>query len=118
MATLILLTALAACNSGDNIATAVQYINALGEGDIDTATSLTGPERADTIMSGLLGVSEAERENFSFENVRCAARGGDVACSHTITQQIGDGTPQERDRSVVFQFDGGQICGFEEEVAS
>ncbi|MAU00178.1 MAG: hypothetical protein CL608_23810 [Anaerolineaceae bacterium] len=116
--TFVLLTGVAACSSGDNVATAVQYINALEEGDIDSATSLACPERSDEIMSGLVDVTAAERGDYSFETVSCAARGSGVACSFTIVQQLGDETPSEFDRSVIFEFDGGQICGFEEEVAS
>ncbi len=114
----ILLTGLAACSSGDNVATAVQYIEALEEGDIDTATSLACPERADDVMSGLVDVTAAERGDYTFERVSCAARGSGVACSFTITQQLDDETPSQFDRSVIFEFEGGQICGFEEEVAS
>jgi hypothetical protein len=118
LATFILLTALAACSSGDNVATAVQYINALEDGDIDTATNLVCPERADDVLSGLVDVTSAERGDYSFESVSCAARGSGVACSFIIVQQLDDETPSEFERSVIFEFDDGQICGFEEEVAS
>ena len=113
----IWLLMLMACSSSDDVATAVQYINALEEGDVATATSLVCPERADAIMSGLMDVSQEERGNFSFENVTCAARGGDVACGYTIAQQTAEETLQEFDRNVVFQFEDGLIWGFEEEVA-
>ena len=112
-----LVLSIACSNSGD-VAMAVQYINALEEGDVHTATELVCPERSDTIMSGLMGVSPEERGSFSFENVSCAAQGSDMACSYTIVQQTGDDTPQEFDRNVIFEFENDLICGFEEEVAS
>lgn len=108
---------LVACNDGGNVATAVQYLNALEQGDVETATDLACPERADAIMSGLMDVSEAEQGSFSFENVSCAARGSGVACRYTIIQEIADAVPQEFERSVVFDFENDQICGFEQQVA-
>jgi len=46
----IWLVLLMACSNGGDVATAVQYINALEEGDVETATELVCPERNDTIM--------------------------------------------------------------------
>ena len=114
---LIGLVLFVACSSSGNVDTAVRYLNALEQGDVDTATQLVCPERADMIMSGLRDVSPEERGSFSFENVSCAARGSGVACRYTIVQQTTEETPQEFERNVVFDFEDDLICGFEEEVA-
>ena len=113
-----LLGLLTACGGNDNVATAVEYINSLEAGDVDTATGLVCPDRADTITENLLARSQEERASYAFENVSCAARGEDVACRFTVIQETTDNTPAEFDRNVVFEFDDGLICGFEEEVAS
>ena len=117
---IVLLTAVlgisTACN--DNRAdTATQYMEALNTGNLEEAQELACPERADDIVAALMGVTSEERARFSFINLSCSPRGDEVSCRYTITQQTEDGTPVQSDRNVVFQFEDGQICDFEQEVA-
>lgn len=110
----------AACQ--DNSVLALDYLAALNDGDLERAAELVCPERQDEIAEGLTSVTAEERENFNFQNVTCAQRGADVSCRYTIIQEgteLGqDDTPDTFERSVVFEFENGRICGFEEQAVN
>lgn len=119
--TAVLLTfsfGLTACDAGDNVAIAVEYIEALERGDLDTAAALVCDEREEEIANSLIEVTEEERDNFAFTNVSCTARGGDVECRYNIVQDTTVDNTQEFQRNVIFEFEGDQICEFEQGVAS
>lgn len=106
------------CGGATNVTTAVDYIDALEDGDLESAAVLVCPERSDDILDSLMEVSEENRENFDFRNVSCAAQGSDVACRYNIVQDTTVDNSQEFVRNVIFEFEDGLICGFEEEVAN
>ncbi|MCA9971476.1 MAG: hypothetical protein KC425_14725 [Anaerolineales bacterium] len=113
---LIGLLLLVACGGSSDVATAVDYLNALEMGDLDNAANYVCPARQDTLESAIVTLNEAN--SFSYENVSCSQRGTDVACRFTVVQDtVTDDTPQQFDRQVVFEMEDGLICGFEEEVA-
>ncbi|MFO7683236.1 MAG: hypothetical protein R6X34_24645 [Chloroflexota bacterium] len=109
---------LAGCNSNDP-GTAVQYINALNERDLETARSLVCPERQDDVAMGLISVADPVIEPFTFQNVSCSSRAGDVLCRFSIEQRTEEHifTNEQFTREVVFKFEDGKVCGFEEQVA-
>ena len=117
----ILMFAVSSCNS-DNVATAVDYLAALNEGDTDRAAELACAEQADEIASSLMTVSAEEQAAVEFQRVSCSQRSVDeVACRFTIVQEgtdLNNDTTVEQDRSVVFDIEDGRICGFTEEVAN
>ncbi len=113
---------LVACG-GNNVTTAVDYLNAINERDFDAAAALACEERADEIIDGLLSVSPEERQSIEFERVSCSQQAGDeVLCRFTIvqveTEINNEDTVFEEDRSVVFEMEDGRVCGFHEEVAN
>lgn len=109
---------LAGCGS-NNTDTAIDYLEALNQRDLDTARSLVCSQYEDDVAMGLMTVDDPEVEPFSFSDVSCAARGSDVSCRFTISQltEAADTTGVEQTRQVVFEFENGRVCGFEEEVA-
>ena len=115
---LLLSLVLVACGGADNVTTAVDYLGALESGDLDGAALLVCPDRREEITSALMDVSDENRENFDFRNVSCAARGDEVDCQYNIIQDTEAEETQEFVRNVVFEFEDGLICGFEEEVAN
>lgn len=105
--------------SGGSPAVAVQYLEALNERDLETARELVCEARQDDVTMGLTTVDDPTVEPFSFSNISCTARGGDVACRFVIEQETeaADNTGTEQMRDVIFRFEDGKICGFEEQVA-
>ena len=118
---LLLLVGCAQDDDVDNTVIAQRYVENLGEGNLDDAAELVCEERADTIATAM--VTEENQENFSFENLSCSQRGDGVACSFTVRQNppaedaAGTTVRESYNRSVIFSFQNGLICGFEEEVA-
>jgi hypothetical protein len=102
-------------DAGEDVNTAVQYIEALNQRDIETANTLVCEERADEITDALMGVDDEEAE-YSFENVACQAQEDDVSCRYTIIQPT-DEEEEQFDRNVIFEFEDGVICGFEQGAA-
>lgn len=109
------LSACGAADAGEDVNTAVQYIEALNQRDIEAAHALVCEERADEITDALMGVDEEEAD-YSFENVTCQAQEDDVACRYTISQPT-DEEEEQFDRNVIFEFEDGAICGFEQGAA-
>lgn len=109
---------LAAC-AANNVDTAVEYLEALNARDLDRARALVCEEQEDDVTMGLTTVDDPQVEPFTFSNVSCAARGADVSCRFTIEQftQSEQTTGVTQTRQVVFRFQDGKVCGFEEEVA-
>lgn len=111
------------CAAGDP-GTAVAYLDALNTRDLETARNLVCEERQDDVTMGLVSVDDVQVEPFEFTNVSCSAQGGDVLCRFTIRQATEhdavsgvSGIDQSLAREVVFNFEDGRICGFEEQVA-
>lgn len=119
LALLLVLAALqAACSSGPNkVEMAVRYLDLLNDGDAQAAADLVCEERADDLAAAVMSVTESERATFTFQNVSCQPRGGDVLCRYTIEQEQEDDTPIETSHNVIFSFENERICGFEEQVA-
>lgn len=114
---------LASCAAGDP-GTAVAYLDALNSRDLETARDLVCEARQDDVTMGLVSVDDMQVEPFEFTNVSCSAQGGDVLCRFTIRQATEhdavsgvSGIDQSLAREVVFNFEDGRICGFEEQVA-
>lgn len=107
------------CAGAGNVDTAVQYIDALNNRDIDAARELVCESYEDDVTMGLTTVDDPVVEPFSFSNVSCSARGSDAACRFTIAQQTesADVGGIEQNRSVIFKFEDGKVCGFDEQVA-
>ena len=119
---IMLIFGLVAC-AEDNVATAVSYLGALNEGDLDQAASLACAERADEIVDSLMSVEPEEQASVEFQRVSCSQQASDeVACQFTIVQEETDinneGTFFEQERNVVFNIEDGRICGFHEQVAN
>ncbi len=110
---------LTGCASGDQVNTAVEYLEALNTRDLETAQALVCDTRQDDVAMGLTTVDDASEEEFEFSNVSCAAQGDDVMCRFVIEQypQGAEDTGVQSNRQVVFNFEDGRICGFEEQVA-
>lgn len=113
----------ASCANGDP-GTAVAYLNALNERDLETALDLVCEARQDDVTMGLVSVQGPPVEAYEFTNISCASRAGNVLCRFTIEQKLprddvegiaGIAVPQSRE--VLFEMEDGQICGFEEQVA-
>ena len=111
------------CAAGDP-GTAVAYLDALNSRDLETARDLVCEARQDDVTMGLVTVDDVQVEPFEFTNVSCSAQGGDVLCRFTIRQATEhdavsgvSGIDQSLAREVVFNFEDGRICGFEEQVA-
>lgn len=106
--------------SGNHAETAVQYLNAINNRDLETAQSLVCESRKDDVTMGLMSVTEQEEDSFSFINISCSDRGDDALCRFTIKQetQSTEVTGVERPHEVIFNFDGDKVCGFEEQVAN
>jgi len=109
---------LAGC-TGDNAATAVQYLDALNQRDLETAQSLVCDARQDDVAMGLTTVDDPTVEPFAFKNVSCTSQGSGVLCRFVVDQRAEDQafTDVENSREVVFHFEDGKVCGFDEEVA-
>lgn len=105
--------------SSDSPETAVQYLEALNQRDLETARSLVCEARQDDVTMGLTTVDDPEAEQFEFNNVSCSSRGGDVMCRYYIKQftEAAEATGVQVERQIVFEFEDGKICGFEEQVA-
>jgi hypothetical protein len=103
----------------DDVATAVNFLQALNQRDVTQAAEYVCPERQDEIVGGLLTVSDPAAETFNFQNVSCSAQGDGVLCRYTIDQltEGADLRSEQYARQVVFAFEDGRICGFEEQVA-
>lgn len=118
----VTLFGLASCANGDP-GTAVAYLDALNTRDLETARSLVCEDRQDDVTMGLVSVDDVQVEPFEFTNVSCSAQGGNVLCRFTIRQATEhdavsgvSGIDQTFAREVVFNFEDGRICGFEEQV--
>lgn len=118
----VALFGLASCANGDP-GTAVAYLDALNTRDLETARSLVCEDRQDDVTMGLVSVDDVQVEPFEFTNVSCSAQGGNVLCRFTIRQATEhdavsgvSGIDQTFAREVVFNFEDGRICGFEEQV--
>ena len=100
-----------------NADTAILYIEALNRGDVEDASNFVCEEREDEITEGLMSVGD-ENPNVIFDNLSCEARGEDARCSYTIRQDTANvqDTGRELLREVIFNFEDGKICGFEEPV--
>lgn len=111
----LLLTACGNNNSG----TAVQYLNALNERDLEAARALVCEERQDDVTMGLTTVDDPAQEQFEFSNIACAPEGSNVSCRFVVEQVTGNAEPTgvQQPRQVVFEVEDGKICGFEEQVA-
>lgn len=109
---------LSGCGS-NNTDTAIEYLDALNQRDVETARSLVCSQYEDDVTMGLTSVDDPEAEAFAFSEISCAARGSDVSCRFAISQltEGADTTGVEQTRQVVFDFENGRVCGFEEEVA-
>jgi hypothetical protein len=119
---IMLIFALVSCGE-DNVSTAVSYLGALNEGDLDRAAALACAARADEIVDSLMSVEPEEQATVEFQRVSCSQRTSDeVACQFTIMQEGTDinneDTFFEQERNVVFDIEDGRICGFHEEVAN
>lgn len=116
---LLLFTILLVGCTGDNVATAVEYIEALNQRNLEEVNDYVCAEQADEITESLMSVTGSE-DAFSFVNVSCAARGGDVLCRYSISQESleDEDVNITQDREVTFEFEDGQICGFEQQVAN
>lgn len=103
----------------NNTDTAIDYLDALNQRDLATARGLVCPQYEDDVTMGLTTVDDPQVEPFAFSDVSCAARGSDVSCRFTISQltEAADTTGINETRQVVFAFENGRVCGFEEEVA-
>lgn len=114
----VLFLLLAGCNA-NNADTAVRYLEALNQRDLQTAENLVCPARQDDVAMGLTTVSDPQGEQFNFENISCQPQGDGVACRFSIQQTTQDAplTGTENARQVVFNFEDGKVCGFEEQVA-
>ncbi|MBK8905210.1 MAG: hypothetical protein IPM53_28770 [Anaerolineaceae bacterium] len=119
----LLLFGVASCANGDP-GTAVAYLDALNNRDLETAQKLVCEARQNDVTMGLVSVAGAPVEAYEFTNVSCSSRAGDVLCRFTIEQKtvrddIGGvaGIDVTRSRQVIFEFEDGLICGFEEQVA-
>lgn len=106
------------CASGDEVNTAVAYLEALNTRDLETAQSLVCDARRDDVTMGLTTVDDPPQE-FEFSSISCAAQGDGVMCRFVIQQypQGEEDTGVQLNREVVFNFEDGRICGFEEQVA-
>lgn len=118
----VALFGLSSCANGDP-GTAVAYLDALNTRDLETARSLVCEDRQDDVTMGLVSVDDVQVEPFEFTNVSCSAQGGNVLCRFTIRQATEhdavsgvSGIDQTFAREVVFNFENGRICGFEEQV--
>jgi hypothetical protein len=117
------LMVLIACGAQARVDTAAAYLRALNERDVEAAATYACEERAQEIADSLMAApvpDSSQATTFSFINISCAAAGGDdVSCRYTIQQQLEDDldTPEQYVREVVFHFEDGEICGFEEQVA-
>lgn len=103
----------------NNADTAVRYLEALNQRDIEAARGLVCEVREDDVTMGLMSAGDLQQPSFSFSNVSCTARADDVLCRFTI-EQFTEGaelTGIQRARQVVFDFEDGKVCGFEEQVA-
>lgn len=108
---------LSGCGGGQrDIETATQFMNALNQGDVDTARALSCPEEAEDLIQGLATVGADEREEWEFQNVNCQAYSGEVLCSYQIAQEVEDATQETNDFEVVFEMEGGKVCGFAESL--
>jgi hypothetical protein len=108
---------LVGCN-GDNSETAVQYLQALNDRDLETAQTLVCDARQDDVTMGLVTVDDSETEGFNFESISCQPSGSDVLCRYTIDQHTEnvEQTGVESNHEVVFDFEGDKVCGFDEEI--
>lgn len=120
----LLLLGVASCAEGDP-ATAVAYLDALNERDLEAARELVCEARRDDATMGLMTVDDPQVEPFEFTNVSCSMQGGDVQCRFNIEQKTEDndvtgalGPDVTQTREVVFEFEDGRICGFEEQVVN
>ncbi len=114
---------LASCAAEDP-GTAVAYLDALNTRDLETARDLVCEARQDDVTMGLVTVDDVQVEPFEFTNVSCSAQGGDVMCRFNIRQATEhdavsgvSGIDQTFAREVIFNFEDGRICGFEEQVS-
>lgn len=114
----IILSILIVGCEGNQANTAVQYLEALNDRDLETARNLVCEARQDDVTMGLVSVDEQEEESFSFINISCSPRGDDVLCRYTVEQttQSAEITGVQRPREIVFDFEGDKVCGFEEQV--
>jgi len=110
---------LSSCGGNEDAGTAVTYLEAMNEGDVATATELVCPARADDVTMGLISVNDASEPEFSFNNISCSETGSGVECRFVVEAvTMGDeGEFFQQNRSVIFEFEDGKICGFEEQVA-
>lgn len=120
---LLFFTVLLATACGqNNAATAVNYIEALNDQNIELATEMTCPEVSDVLVDSLMTVEEDDWETIEFQRVTCSQLSANEAdCRFTIRQEdtdINNETVFMQDRNVVFNFEDGLICGFEEQVAN
>src|SRR5688572_26046857 len=77
-------------NGTGAIDNAVGYLNAINDGDIDGARQYLCESRMDELVEGLEDTSDAERQDFSFQNIQCQAQGDNVTCSYSIVQDRTD----------------------------
>lgn len=99
---------------------AINYLSALNQRDLETASALVCEARQDDVTMGLTTVDDPNVEPFMFTNVSCSARGTDLMCRFTVEQETESQETiiVQQTRQVVFEVENGRICGFEEEVVN
>lgn len=114
--------ALAACDddSASGPEVAQEYLEALNEGDLETARDNSCKEQHDELEAGL---TSQDTSAFSFENISCEGDDESVTCEYTIEQnEVGDFPDPNQDtqgfRTIIFDLEDNKICGFEESTAT
>lgn len=103
--------------ASDNADIAVDYLTAVNDRNLTEAEDHICESRLDELKEGLLSATTAGRAQYTFENVSCGPRGDDVRCTYNIVQDIDTSQEDRFSRDIIFEFEDGKICGFQEGVA-